>query len=154
MRNRACLGHENVFVVAADLAARGTCLAGNFHEVLLDAPCSGTGTFRRHPELRWRLQEKDVRRMAARQSAMIANAADLVLPGGRLLYSVCSLEPEEGEEVVNGFLESHAGFRLSDPRENLPQGCRRFLGPDGMLRTSPEQGGCDGFFAALLHRCG
>jgi len=123
--------------------------------VLLDAPCSATGIFRRHPDVLYRARPRAIAGMAERQQAMLARAASLVKPGGRLVYSVCSLEPEEGERVAEAFLVSHAGFALDPVTEvELPAG----IVPDdrGCVRVLPgalhEQGGADGFFVARFRR--
>ncbi len=144
---------EGVLPVLGDVAA-GPPLREGFDHVLLDAPCTGTGTLRRHPEIRWRLTLEDVRRLADLQSRMLEQAQRLVVPGGTLVYSVCSLEPEEGEEVIAGFLARHPQWRLLDPRPRLPEAAREFVGEDGALRTSPDRCGLDGFFAVLLQRTG
>jgi 16S rRNA (cytosine967-C5)-methyltransferase len=127
-------------------------LDGKFEQVLVDAPCSGTGTLRRHPEIRWRLEPRDLNRLARRQGQLLATAADLVVSGGSLVYSVCSLEPEEGERVVDAFLDSGSEFHVVDPREALPVPARDLVDSRGFLRTSPSTGDLDGFFAARLHR--
>jgi 16S rRNA (cytosine967-C5)-methyltransferase len=98
------------------------------------------------------LQADDLHRAAVRQGKLLRNAAERVAPGGSLVYSVCSMEPEEGEQVVVSFLQSRGDFRIADPRPNLPEPCRRFTGKDRMVRTSPADGEWDGFFAALLVR--
>ena len=144
---------DNVLVVAADMTARPP-LRGPFDHVLVDAPCSGTGTLRRHPEIRWRLTPEDLTSLANRQAKLLHTAAGLLRCGGTLVYSVCSLEPEEGEQVVTGFLSRHPGFRPVDPRPALPETARDLIGGDGAFRTSPAEGGLDGFYAALLLREG
>jgi 16S rRNA (cytosine967-C5)-methyltransferase len=126
-------------------------LAAGFAAVVVDAPCSGTGTFRRHPELRWRLRPEDPGRMAVRQAAILAGTAALVRPGGRLVYAVCSMEPEEGEQVVETFLRARPDWRALDPRELLPAGAQAAC-EGGRVRTAPDLD-VDGFFAALLLRC-
>ena len=83
--------------------------------VLLDAPCTGLGTLREHPEIKWRLKPTDPARMAAIQSRMLENAAALVRPGGAIVYSVCSIAPEEGEGVIDEFLARHAEFEIDAP---------------------------------------
>lgn len=116
-----------------------------FDRVLLDAPCSGTGTLRRNPEIRWRLKKTDLERFAALQSAMLDHAADRVRPGGRLVYSTCSLEREEDEAIVEAFLAKRGDFHLV--AEAVPEA---FRSTDGFLRVFPHRHGADGFFAAVL----
>jgi len=123
--------------------------------VLLDAPCSATGIFRRHPDVLHRVRSRAIATMAERQQAMLARAASLVRPGGLLVYSVCSLEPEEGERVADAFLASHSGFAVAPiAAEELPAG----LVPNdkGHVRVLPgalvEQGGADGFFVVRFWR--
>lgn len=125
-----------------------------FDAVLLDAPCSATGTFRRHPDVLWGARPGDIAKLASVQARLLDAAADKVTPGGRLVYCVCSLEPEEGEAQVRDFLARHPTFRL-DPVEagegGAPEGSTP---PEGWLRILPHQleGGLDGFFAARLVR--
>jgi 16S rRNA (cytosine967-C5)-methyltransferase len=117
--------------------------------VLIDAPCTGTGTFRRHPDARWRLKVSDIAVMSSIQRAILRTAADAVKPGGWLVYSTCSLEPEENEEQVQGFLDKHQDFRLDPP----PDGSVPASALDGgLLRVLPQRHGTDGAFAARLRR--
>jgi 16S rRNA (cytosine967-C5)-methyltransferase len=135
------LGARSVLAVQADMT-RKVPFRGRFHQVLLDAPCSGTGTLRRHPEIRWRLRAEDLKLLAKRQARLLETAADLTEAGGTLVYS----------EAVRAFLQSHPEFRLGDPRNNLPPAAAGLVDADGFLRTSPLREGLDGFFAALLIR--
>jgi 16S rRNA (cytosine967-C5)-methyltransferase len=117
--------------------------------VLIDVPCTGTGTFRRHPDARWRLKASDFAVMPAIQRGILAGAASAVRPGGLLVYSTCSLEPEENDEQVDRFLAEHAGWKVEPP----PAG----VVPDsvldaGRLRVLPHRHGTDGAFAARLRR--
>jgi 16S rRNA (cytosine967-C5)-methyltransferase len=145
---------EDVLAVQADLALRAPPVPdGSIEAAIVDAPCSGTGTFRRHPEIRWRLRPERLREFAARQLRILRNVSCCVRPGGRLVYAVCSVEPEEGEQVVDAFLEREREFARIDPSALLPEPCRGFIGPDLALRTGPEQG-VDGFFAVALDRRG
>jgi len=138
--------------VLADAAHNRLPLRPGFDDVLVDAPCSGTGTLRRHPEIRWRLREEDLKLLAARQRQLLESAASLLAPGASVVYSVCSLEPEEGEDVVKGFLAAHPEFRPVDPRPQLPAAARRLVRGPGFLETSPDDGELDGFFAARMVR--
>jgi 16S rRNA (cytosine967-C5)-methyltransferase len=110
--------------------------------VLVDAPCSGTGTWRRNPEARWRLTDKQLVRYAETQARLLDIAARLVRPGGRLVFVTCSLLDEEGEAQASAFLARHPGWRAEHPC--LPAGIER--GPG--LRLSPWHDGTDGFFVA------
>ena len=116
--------------------------------VLVDAPCSGTGTLARRPDARWRLAETDLARLAGVQSRLLAGAARIVAEGGLLVYSTCTLEPEENDEVVEGFLNKHPQFRLEAPAEMDPE----VLDDRGHLRVLPQRTGFDGAFAARLRR--
>jgi 16S rRNA (cytosine967-C5)-methyltransferase len=117
-----------------------------FDRVLIDAPCSGTGTFRRNPEIRWRISAEDIDDLATRQKRLLLNAAPLVKPGGRLVYSTCSVEPEENESVVQTFLENNINFSL------LALPTSDALSSSGTLRTWPQRHDTDGFFVASLQR--
>jgi 16S rRNA (cytosine967-C5)-methyltransferase len=149
--NRERLGLENLLLLAADFAT-GSAVRQRFRAVLVDAPCSGTGTLRRHPEIRWRLQPGDLDRLVGVQKRLLEAAAHRVAPGGTLVYSVCSLEPEEGERRVDSFLAGHTQFRRGDVRSLLEDPLHEVAtrGPD--LMTFPHRGGLDGFFAARLER--
>jgi 16S rRNA (cytosine967-C5)-methyltransferase len=123
-----------------------------FDAVLLDAPCSATGTFRRHPDVLWACRPGDIAKLAAVQAALLASAARRVRPGGRLVYSVCSLEPEEGEAQIEAFLRAHPDFRPDPPAPGEGGAPEASLTGSGLLRILPHQleGGIDGFFAARL----
>lgn len=125
-----------------------------FDAVLLDAPCSATGTFRRHPDVLWVASPADIPKLAAVQARLLASAARRVKPGGRLIYCVCSLESEEGEGQIAAFLARHSGFEIDpiDPGEGgAPEASLR---ADGTLRILPHhlRGGTDGFYVARLAR--
>lgn len=117
--------------------------------VLLDVPCSGTGTLRRHPDARWRLRPGDIASLAGLQARLLEGAAPVVTIGGALVYSTCTLEPEENEEQVRAFLERHPGFRLVPGGEGI---VARFVDREGFLRVLPGAEGSDGAFAARLVR--
>jgi 16S rRNA (cytosine967-C5)-methyltransferase len=116
--------------------------------VLLDAPCLGTGTLARHPDARWRVVPEALTRLAAQQREMLEAVASVVRPGGWLVYATCSLEPEENEAQMTGFLRAHADFRR-DPGHALPV---ELLTPAGDLELLPQRHGVDGAFAARLRR--
>jgi 16S rRNA (cytosine967-C5)-methyltransferase len=124
---------------------------GGFDRVLVDAPCSGTGTWRRNPDARWRAQEEGgLDKVVALQMRILASAARLVKPGGRLVYATCSLLAEENEEQVAAFLATHPGFKVVPLREAAP-GLTRSAHPD-YLSLTPAQHDTDGFFAAVMQR--
>lgn len=123
--------------------------------VLLDAPCSATGIFRRHPDVLYRSGSRQIVEMAELQSRLLDRAATMAAPGGRLIYATCSLEPAEGEEQIRAFLDHTPGWTIVAPGANpLPAGIAP--SPDGTIRTRPdmvhEAGGMDGFFIAMLAR--
>ncbi len=125
---------------------------GEFDRVLVDAPCSGTGTLARNPEIKFRLQARDLARLADAQAAILGNALSLLAPGGRLVYATCSLEPEENEEVVARALATSPGFRglaASELSREFPA-LAAFFGPEGFFRTRPDLHAMDGFFAAVF----
>jgi 16S rRNA (cytosine967-C5)-methyltransferase len=127
----------------------------NFDAILLDAPCSATGTFRRHPEVLYRARPQIIAESAERQQQLLTRAAHWLTPGGALVYAVCSLEPQEGEAVISAFLDAHADFSIASPE---PSELPSFVtpSPDGSVRILPgtleQQGGLDGFFIARLVR--
>jgi 16S rRNA (cytosine967-C5)-methyltransferase len=128
---------------------------GPLDAVLLDAPCTATGTIRRHPDLPWQKRPEDLASLASLQSRLLDRAAELTKPGGLLVYATCSLEPEEGERQVEGFLARHGDFTLAPIAATEVPGFEEALTSQGWLRILPchlEQGGCDGFFAARLRR--
>ena len=145
-------GAATVGIVQADAAAP-LPFAEVFDRVLLDAPCSGTGVLRRHPEIRWRRGERDIQQNAEWQGRALVAAGDLLAPGGRLVYAVCSLEPEEGPERLDEILRLRPRLRLVDARDVLPPALHRFVGGRGTLETLPHRDDVDGFFAAVLTLC-
>jgi len=118
--------------------------------VLLDVPCTGTGTLGRHPDGRWRLDPSDLDALAALQDRLLEGAASVVKPGGLLVYSTCSLEAEENEDRVDAFLTRHDDFRVEDSG-SVPADVRD---ETGRLRVLPQDTGFDGAFAARLRRRG
>ena len=135
-------------VAVADLLAapfRSAALAA----VLVDAPCSATGTMARHPDARWRVTERMIARAAARQRDLLAAAAALVRPGGLLVYATCSLEPEENSDIVTEFLARHANFTRVPAAGAVPAA---LLTPAGDFQSLPQRHGMDGAYAARLGR--
>jgi 16S rRNA (cytosine967-C5)-methyltransferase len=118
-----------------------------FDCVLVDAPCSGTGTIRHNPEIRYSLKEEDLRDLSFKQLNILENASKTLKKGGRLIYSTCSLEKEENESVVGSFLEKNRDFRKD--QLSLPA---QFLTENGYARTFPQRDKTDGFFIAQLEK--
>ncbi len=151
----ARLGAGNVHSVALD----GTVplpFGVRFDRILVDAPCSGTGTLARNPEIRWRLRPEDLPALAKKQTALVSQALAQLAPGGRLVYSTCSLEPEENEQVVAAALAAHPGARAVSAEVALAAHVRpgvdvnALFEVQGYFRTLPWVHGTDGFFAAVL----
>jgi 16S rRNA (cytosine967-C5)-methyltransferase len=124
-----------------------------FARVLVDAPCSGLGTLRRDPDIRWRREPGDFAAFADAQLRIVERVAPLVAPGGHLVYSTCSSEPEENEAVVQRFLESSSGFTLRPPEvERFGAHAGALVTGEGFLRTLPFRDGLEAFFVAVLQR--
>ncbi len=147
--NMGRLGFTGVKAVVAD-AVGPLPFEGKFDAVLLDAPCSALGVIRRRPEIKYARRREDIPRLAELQKRMLGNLAQYLRPGGVLVYSVCSTEPEEGEKVIEGFLAENGEFRLDDPRPFLPDAARGLADENGFIRTWPHLHGTDGFFTARI----
>jgi 16S rRNA (cytosine967-C5)-methyltransferase len=156
---RATLAHArvtNAAVVRTDVE-RPLPFAQAFQTVLLDAPCSGLGTVRRDPEIRWRRRPDDLPRLAAAQRQMLRHVAAVVRPGGEIVYSTCSSEPEENDEVVEAFVAEHGDFTIATSatvRQRLPARAQTLVDESGYFRTSPARDGLEAFFGAVLIRRG
>lgn len=148
-RTVSASGATNVHVVQADLMNR-LPFSTTFDTVFVDAPCSGLGTLRRDPDIRWRRREDDLAVLASAQLVMLRNAAECVAPGGRLVYATCSSEPEENEAVVEGFLDTARGFA---PVDAATTGVPAEVVDDrGQFRTAPHLHGLEGFYGAVFQR--
>ncbi len=147
---------EAEIVVSDILALNGS----SFDAVLLDAPCSGTGTIRRHPDIAWTKKASDIGKLAALQTRMLDKAFELVKPGGTIVYCVCSIEPEEGEQQILALLRRNPDIMRSPIMADDVGGLRELVNENGELRTLPShipaedarRAGLDGFFAARLVR--
>ena len=124
-------------------------LAGKIDRVLVDAPCSGLGTLRRNPDLKWRQSPQSIEELKRKQAAILSSGANLLKPGGRLIYATCSFLPEENQEIVERFLASHPQFMLLNCAEILMQQ-KIPLDTGVYLQLLPRLHGTDGFFAAAL----
>ena len=156
----ASSGARSVRLLQANLE-KGLPFRDSFDVVVVDAPCSGLGTLRRDPDIRWRRREEDLSRFRDSQVAMLKNAAAAVKPGGRLIYATCSSEPEENDQVIEEFLADSTGsagptgptrrFDRVDIRGTIPA-LDPVLDDQGVLRTSPSRHGLEAFFGAVLQR--
>jgi 16S rRNA (cytosine967-C5)-methyltransferase len=137
-------------------------LTGKMDLVFVDAPCTGSGTWRRHPDAKWRLTEAQLHKRMAEQDVVLADAADYVKPGGRLVYVTCSLLAEENEDRISAFRESHPGFEVVDALGQIAASgqvdaagletlAARRAG-EHYLRLTPLSAGTDGFFVAVMRR--
>ncbi|MGY4574957.1 MULTISPECIES: RsmB/NOP family class I SAM-dependent RNA methyltransferase [Bradyrhizobium] len=151
---RLALQAETVVADAAEWPAE----AASFDGILVDAPCSSTGTIRRHPDVAWLRQEGDIAALSALQKRLLQKAVNLLKPGGTLVYCTCSLEPEEGEHAIAALLASESGLRRAPVEKSEVAGLDDIITADGDLRTLPSHlpnadprlGGLDGFYAARL----
>jgi len=150
-RTVAAAGASNVRIVQADLLKALPFTAG-FDCVLVDAPCSGLGTLRRDPDIRWRRREGDLVTFAAAELTMLQHAADRVIPGGRLIYATCSSEPEENEGVADAFLATAPEFEPASARHAHPLLADALIDTRGHLRTEPHRHGLEAFFGAVFVR--
>jgi len=148
----ARLGLCNVLIARADNSLPLPVRPRSAGFVLLDAPCTGLGTLREHPEIRWRMSAEDIDRMAIVQRGMLRQAANAVAVGGVLVYAVCSIAPEEGPETIGAFLADNPDFEIDRTLPATEQ-FRGILDSEGYMRTRPDVDGLDGFFAARLKRC-
>ncbi len=144
----ARLGVRGLHTVVLDAGSGLPFAAESFDRVLVDAPCTGTGTLRHNPEIRWRITDADIRELSARQGLILSNCAGAVRRGGRLVYSTCSVEPEENEGVAARFLSERADFRQIPAAPAPPE----LLGASGAARTWPHRQDTDGFFVAAFER--
>jgi 16S rRNA (cytosine967-C5)-methyltransferase len=148
---RAGVTNVHPLVLAGEGDARAKRLAGKLDRVLVDAPCSGFGTLRRNPDLKWRHGAQAIDELAVKQAAILEAAARLLKAGGRLVYATCSILPEENEVIADGFAAAHADFAPVSCRELLAAQ-RIAIDCDSRLRLWPHLHRCDGFFAAAFER--
>ena len=150
---RSGLSNVHPQLLASERDTKVKRLAGKIDRVLVDAPCTGFGTLRRNPDLKWRQSETGLAELAAKQRTILNAAATLVKPGGRLVYATCSVLPDENEMIIDAFLAAHPGFAPVDAAAELARaGIALDTGPT--LKLYPHRHGCDGFFAAVLERTG
>ncbi len=148
---RSGLSNVHPVHISGETDARVKRLSAKFDRVLVDAPCSGLGTLRRNPDLKWRQTPQTVAELTAKQAAILTAAAGLVKPGGRLVYATCSLLPEENEAIVAAFLDAHFEYRLQ-PVGPILASQHIDLAMAEVLRLDPARHGTDAFYAAVLER--
>ncbi|MCB6182543.1 RsmB/NOP family class I SAM-dependent RNA methyltransferase [Leeia sp. TBRC 13508] len=148
---RSGLSNVHPQLITSENDQRIKRLAGKIDRVLVDAPCSGLGTLRRNPDLKWRQNEVGLAEILQKQKAILQSAARLVKPGGRLVYATCSILPEENEDQITAFLEKNPDFEITSAKEVLEQQ-RVELDTGDFLKLYPHQHSTDGFFAAILTR--
>jgi 16S rRNA (cytosine967-C5)-methyltransferase len=127
-------------------------LLGNADNVLIDAPCTGIGTIRRNPGMKWSVTPQMVTELSRKQSGILERYAACVKPNGRLIYATCTIFEEENQQVVEPFLEKHSNFQLMKPADILLRYGLDSLGNDSYFQLFPHIHGTDGFFAAVMKR--
>ncbi len=152
LRQLAARSGGDIAHACADASQPPLRSSTRFDAVVVDAPCSGLGTLRQHPEIRWRRQPRHLRELAGVQAALLDAVADHVASGGSLVYATCTIAAQENEHRITDFLAAHPDFAIDDGRRDLPAAARQLVGGDGFLRTFPHRHGMDGFFAARLRR--
>jgi 16S rRNA (cytosine967-C5)-methyltransferase len=148
---RSGLSNLHAQVISSETDPKLKRLNGKFDRVLVDAPCSGFGTLRRNPDLKWRFEEKDIAELNIKQTNILARAAKLTKAGGRLIYATCSLLQDENENIAEAFLSAHPEFSLMPANEILAQQQIK-LDTGKYLKLLPHLHGTDGFFAAVFER--
>ncbi|NIA08828.1 MAG: 16S rRNA (cytosine(967)-C(5))-methyltransferase RsmB [Nitrospiraceae bacterium] len=143
IRSISCIPYES-------FKARHSDLKGRYHHILVDAPCSGLGVIRRHPDIKWNRTLASLLGLAREQNLLLSTLAPLVRPGSTMVYATCSLEPEETMEVIERFLFTHPGWGVISASDSLPGPARTLVDKKGFLVHFPCPGGPDGFFAAVL----
>jgi 16S rRNA (cytosine967-C5)-methyltransferase len=144
--------------VVSDAVEWQSATSESFDGILIDAPCTSTGTIRRHPDVSWLRQEADIGALVGIQTRLLQKAVALLRPGGILVYCTCSLEPEEGEQAIAALLAAESAMRRVPIESGEVAGLEQTLDPQGDLRTlpchlphqDPRLGGLDGFYAARL----
>jgi 16S rRNA (cytosine967-C5)-methyltransferase len=150
-RTLGAMGAMRVHVVQADLLQH-LPFRISFDLVVVDAPCSGLGTLRRDPDIRWRRDESELAGFASAELRMLQSAAEVVAPGGRLVYATCSSEPDENEDVAHAFLAGTSGFTLVHARAAVPELPIDVVDSRGYLRTEPHRHRLEAFFGAVFER--
>lgn len=147
-QNAARLGIKSIAIINNNKQLQSM----RFSRILLDAPCSGLGTLRRHPDIKWNRTERFISESAVRQLELLNQAAGLLLTDGLLCYVTCTAEPEETTSVVAAFLNTQTGFELVNPNEYLPEAAKKFVTSGCFMEIPPQENGPDIFFMALLRK--
>jgi len=148
--NRRRLGFSSIRTMVGDGLSLSDFVSGVFDGVLVDAPCTGTGVFRKKVDARWKKNPEDIERFPPLQGGLLTNAGKMVKEGGRLVYATCSLEPEENEQVIERFLRENSNFILESPLPYLPSIAKSAVTKEGYLQVRPQDHEMDGFFSARL----
>ena len=151
-KNCRRIGVQNVETQVMDATKADLRFVRQADAVLVDAPCSGFGTLRRHPDIRWNKTSKQVRALSDIQYSLLKNAAQHIKPGGILVYSTCSIEPMENEKVIQKFLTDYPMWTVENAQQFLPEVPPSILTPEGFVQTFPHEHGVDGAFAARLRK--
>lgn len=146
------MGADIITAVSADAEAELPFKKGYFDAILLDAPCSGLGVLRRTPDIKIKRREEDIQSLSRTQKKLLANLPNYLKKGGRLVYSVCTLEPEETVDVIGSFLKERDDFIAEDAKNFLPPSCAPLVDESGSLRTYPHKHSLDGFFALRMRK--
>lgn len=150
--NIARLNLHSIQVTRADTTKElSGKLSALYDRILVDAPCSGLGTLRSHPEIKWQRQEADIRRLSGLQNKILEGVAGYLKPGGVLVYSTCTLWRDENEQIVENFLAAHKEFELEDAARYLPEAAKHMV-RGGYFQALPQRDNTDGFFAARLRK--
>jgi 16S rRNA (cytosine967-C5)-methyltransferase len=145
------LGLTSLRPAKADVSHSLIELAGPYDRILVDAPCSGLGTLRSHPEIKWHRDQKDIKRLSDLQKNIVDRVARYLKSGGVLVYSTCTLTQDENESVVEDFLERHKEFALENAADYLPEKARSLV-RGRYYMTLPHRHNTDGFFAARMSK--
>jgi 16S rRNA (cytosine967-C5)-methyltransferase len=151
IESAARLGLKSIQSRCVDITHESSPSDRPFDRILVDAPCSGLGTLRAHPEIKWRRNEADIARLSGVQSELLNRVADRLKPAGVLVYSTCTLSRAENEAVVEDFLKRHSGFELEDAAEHLPDEAKSLV-QRRYFRALPHRHNTDGFFAARMRK--
>jgi 16S rRNA (cytosine967-C5)-methyltransferase len=146
------LGLKSLHLVCADIGEKlPTLTAGYFDRVLVDAPCSGLGTLRSHPEIKWQRNESDIQRLSRLQAKILRRVVAYLKPGGVLVYATCTLSRAENEQNIEFFLAEHPEFELQEAARYLPIQASRMV-RDKFYQALPQRDHTDGFFAARMRK--